>query len=167
MQTPTPRARARPSNWPSRPQRICIPDRGPGGAGAGSGSCRPGNCESRAPGVHSRGQGSMCIRAAAHANSGRTHAQIDIKAGPRILIPERGSWRPALRNAAPRRGPNHPRANSAAREAHVAMGGIALYLIIPPLRCMHLPAHAVPVTEAPARFGLADSAAGAPRPGPC
>ena len=64
-----------------------------GGAGAGSGSC-----ESRAPGVHSRGQGSMCIRirAAVHVNSGRTQ----IKAGPRILIPERGSWRPALRNAA-------------------------------------------------------------------
>ena len=67
-----------------------------GGAGAGSGSCRPGNCESRAPGVHSRGQGSMCIRIRAAVNSGRTQ----IKAGPRILIPERGSWRPALRNAA-------------------------------------------------------------------
>ena len=67
-----------------------------GGAGAGPGSCRPGNCESRAPGVHSRGQGSMCIRIRAAVNSGRTQ----IKAGPRILIPERGSWRPALRNAA-------------------------------------------------------------------
>ena len=35
-------------------------------------------------------------QARAAANSGRTQ----IKAGPRILIPERGSWRPALRNAA-------------------------------------------------------------------
>ena len=67
------------------------PESRAGGAGAG-----PGSCESCAPGVHSRGQGSMCIRIRAAVNSGRTQ----IKPGPRILIPERGSWRPALRNAA-------------------------------------------------------------------
>ena len=51
-------------------------------AGSARGSYRPGNCESRPPGAHSCGQGSVCIRAA--ANSGPT--QIKAKPSYRILI---------------------------------------------------------------------------------